>query len=141
MTAPMARTPARGAGRWARPLGVLAGAGAAFTYVGLVDPNHPGHYPVCPLYALTGVYCPGCGGLRCAHAVATGDLPAALHDNALAVAAFAACAVLWVRWVLRTRRGLPATVRISGHWGWAIGALVAVFTVARNLPFGGLLAP
>ncbi|WP_329458342.1 DUF2752 domain-containing protein [Streptomyces sp. NBC_01497] len=135
------RTPARPARRLAWPFALLAGAAAAFTYVGLIDPNHPGHYPVCPLYALTGVYCPGCGGLRCAHAVATGDLGTALHDNALAVVAFAVCAVLWVRWVWRARTGRPAGFSFGGHWGWILGGLVVAFTVARNLPFGSLLAP
>ncbi len=31
---------------------------AAFAYVGTVDPNAPGHYPVCPLLHYTGLYCP-----------------------------------------------------------------------------------
>ncbi|MCA1220343.1 DUF2752 domain-containing protein [Streptomyces sp. 8L] len=141
MAAPVTRTPARPARRLATPLGLLAGAAAAFTYVGLVNPNHPGHYPVCPLYALTGVYCPGCGGLRCAHAVATGDLATALHDNALAVAGFAVCAVLWVRWVWRVSTGRPAGIGVGAHWGWIVGGLAVAFTVVRNLPFGAMLAP
>ncbi|MCF3964089.1 DUF2752 domain-containing protein [Streptomyces fuscigenes] len=142
MVAPVTRPAAGPARRLAAPLGLLAGAVASFAYVGLVDPNHPGHYPVCPLYALTGVYCPGCGGLRCAHAVATGHLGTALQDNALAVVAFALCAVLWVRWVWRARAGRPApALRVQGSWGWVLGALVVAFTVARNLPFGAALAP
>ena len=50
--------------RLAAPAGVLAAVAAAFAYVGTVDPNEPGHYPVCPLLRFTGLYCPGCGGLR-----------------------------------------------------------------------------
>lgn len=133
-----AGTPLR---RLAKPLGALAGAAAAFTYVGLVDPNHPGHYPVCPLYALTGVYCPGCGGLRCAHAVAHGDLRTALSDNALAVVLFAGCAVFWVWWAVRASRGLSARITLSRPAWWAVCVVVGAFTVARNLPFGAALAP
>src|SRR3954454_6715325 len=75
-------------GRLAVPAGLLAAVAGAFAYVGTVDPNHPGHYPVCPLYRLTGIYCPGCGGLRSAHSFIHGDLLAALQDNALAVAGY-----------------------------------------------------
>jgi hypothetical protein len=135
------RPPAGAVRRLAAPLGLLAGAVAAFTYVGLVDPNHPGHYPVCPLYAVTGLYCPGCGGLRCAHAVATGDLGTALHDNALAVVGFAVCAVLWGHWVWRARTGRPAGIRVGAWWGWLAGALVVAFVVVRTLPFGTALIP
>ncbi|MER0479276.1 DUF2752 domain-containing protein [Streptomyces sp. Edi2] len=128
--------------RLAAPLGVLAAATAAFACLGIVDPNEPGHYPVCPLLHLTGLFCPACGGLRSAHAVAHGDLVAALGANALAVAGYAACAVFWARWAGRAVRGRPtAGPRPRAvHW-WALGGLLLVFTVVRNLPFGSGLAP
>ncbi|MFB7503929.1 DUF2752 domain-containing protein, partial [Streptomyces broussonetiae] len=88
--------------RLAVPGGLLAAVAGAFAYVGAVDPNEPGHYPVCPLYRLTGLYCPGCGGLRSAHAFVHGDLLTALRDNAPGVAGFLGFAVLWTVWVLRT---------------------------------------
>ncbi|MBP0459713.1 DUF2752 domain-containing protein [Streptomyces bomunensis] len=141
MAVPMTRMAVGPGRRLLAPVGALAGVGAAFTLVALVDPNHPGHYPVCPLYGFTGIYCPGCGGLRCAHAVASGKLGTALHDNALAVVGFAAFAVFWVYWVLRARKGLPTAVRLAPKWWWAIGVAAAAFTVVRNLPFGGFMAP
>lgn len=119
----------------------MAGVLAAFTYVGTVDPNEPGHYPVCPLLQLTGIYCPGCGGLRSAHAVATGDLAAAFGANAMAVVGYGVFAVLWAVWVVRAGRGIPVRITLKPvHW-WAIGAVAAVFSVVRNLPFGSALAP
>ncbi|MFJ2604499.1 DUF2752 domain-containing protein [Streptomyces sp. NPDC091279] len=129
------------ASRLGVPLGVLGAVGAAFAYVGTVDPNQPGHYPVCPLYQVTGLYCPGCGGLRSAHAVAHGDLLAALHDNAPAVLGYLAFAVLWTVWVVRTARGRPARLAPRPALLWTLGALLLVFTVVRNLPFGGWLHP
>jgi uncharacterized membrane protein len=117
------------------------GIAGAFTYVGLVDPNETGHYPVCPLYGITGVYCPGCGGLRSAHAVANGDFATAFGDNALAVVGYAIFAVVWVVWVVRAWKGLPVRVTLRPAWWWAFGAVVLVFSVARNLPFGSSLAP
>lgn len=93
------------AARLAVPAGLLAAVAAAFAYVTAVDPNEPGHYPVCPLFGLTGLYCPGCGGLRSAHAVAHGDLATALQANAPAVLGYAVFAVLWAVWVIRAARG------------------------------------
>ncbi|CAL9608871.1 hypothetical protein SUDANB105_05577 [Streptomyces sp. enrichment culture] len=132
-------TPA--AGRLAVPAGVLAAVAGAFAYVGAVDPNEPGHYPVCPLLRLTGLYCPGCGGLRSAHAVVHGDLAAALQANAVAVAGYALFAVAWTVWVVRAARGRPLRLDLRSAHLWAVGALVLVFTVVRNLPFGGWLHP
>lgn len=136
--------PASPARRLLGPAAALAGVAAAFTYVGLVDPNESGHYPVCPLFAVTGLYCPGCGGLRGAHAFAHGDLAAALGANALAVLGYAIAAVLWGLWTVRSvtstgKRSLPVP-RHPAFW-WGVGGAVVVFTVIRNLPFGSSLAP
>ncbi|MEU0243574.1 DUF2752 domain-containing protein [Streptomyces sp. NPDC006235] len=127
--------------RLAVPAGVLAAAAAAFAYVGAVDPNEPGHYPVCPLLRYTGLYCPGCGGLRSAHAFVHGDLPAALHANALAVLGYLAFAVLWTVWVVHAVRGRPLRIDPRPGLVWSLGVLLLVFTVVRNLPFGGWLHP
>ncbi|MGW2228938.1 DUF2752 domain-containing protein [Streptomyces formicae] len=123
------------------PAGVLASVVGAFAYVGAVDPNEPGHYPACPLLRLTGIYCPGCGGLRSAHAFVHGDFTAALGANAMAVAGYVLFAVLWTVWAIRTARGKPLRI----EWGpvqlWSVGALIALFTLVRNLPFGSWLHP
>ncbi|MEV6169876.1 DUF2752 domain-containing protein [Streptomyces sp. NPDC051954] len=129
-------------GRLAVPVGVLAAVAGAFAYVGTVDPNEPGHYPACPLLQYTGVYCPGCGGLRSAHAVVHGDFLAALQDNAVAVVGYALFAVVWTVWVVRAARGRrPLRIELGSAHLWAVGALLLVFTVVRNLPFGGWLHP
>ncbi|MCZ4121239.1 DUF2752 domain-containing protein [Streptomyces sp. H39-S7] len=127
--------------RAAVPLGVLAGVVSAFAYVASVDPNTPGHYPVCPLLAYTGIFCPGCGGLRSAHAFAHGDVGAALGLNALAVACYVLFAVVWTVWLSRTLRGRAFEIRLRPVYWWAVGAAVLFFGVARNLPFGSALAP
>lgn len=127
--------------RLAVPAGMLAAVVGAFAYVEAVDPNQPGHYPVCPLLRLTGVYCPGCGGLRSAHAFVHGDIAAALTDNALAVAGYVVFAAVWAFWVIRVARGRPARLDLGPVHLWSVGALVLVFTVVRNLPFGGWLHP
>ena len=144
-TTEAATVPVTGAGsvpgRLAVPAGLLAAVAGAFAYVGTVDPGRPGHYPPCPLYRWTGIYCPGCGGLRCAHAFVHGDLAGAFQDNAVAVLGFFAAAVLWTVWVVRAVRGRPPGMDIGRGQLWLLGTLVALFTVVRNLPSGGWLHP
>lgn len=127
--------------RLAVPAGVLAAVLGAFAYVGTVDPNQPGHYPVCPLLRYTGLYCPGCGGLRGAHALVHGDFATALTDNALAVVGYLVLGVVWIVWVVRSVRGRPLRIDLGPVHLWSVGALLLVFTVVRNLPFGGWLHP
>lgn len=127
--------------RLATPIGILAAVAGAFAYVGAVDPNESGHYPVCPLLKLTGVLCPGCGGLRSAHAFITGDLGAALEANAIATAGYFLFAAVWVLWLVRAWRGQPLRIGLAPVWWWGVGAVLLIFTVVRNLPFGSALAP
>ncbi|WP_308307499.1 DUF2752 domain-containing protein [Streptomyces sp. ISL-10] len=127
--------------RVAAPLAALGGVAAAFAYVGTIDPNEPGHYPVCPLLRFTGIYCPGCGGLRSAHAFIHGDLATALGANAAAVAGYAVFAVVWVVWLARSVQSRPLRIGLTPGWWWAVGSVLLAFSVVRNLPFGSALAP
>lgn len=136
--------PCGGAGRLraaAAPLGVLGAVAGAFGYVATVDPNTPGHYPVCPLLHFTGLYCPGCGGLRSAYAVAHGHLLTALGCNAVAVAGYVMFAALWVVWCGRAVRGRTFAPALPPRYAHAVWGLLLAFTVVRNLPFGAVLAP
>ena len=49
------------------------------------DPHVTHSWGVCPLYAVTGVYCPGCGGLRGVNDLTNGNLGAAASSNLLLV--------------------------------------------------------
>jgi hypothetical protein len=57
------------------------------------------------------------------------------------VVGYAAAAVLWVLWLSREVRGRPAGPRVPRALWWGVGAVVLLFTVVRNLPFGAFLAP
>ncbi len=135
--------------RVAAPVGALGVVAGALGYVGAVDPNRPGRYPACPVAAFTGLSCPGCGGLRSAHALAHGDLAAALGANALAVAGLAALAVALLTWLLRAALGRPAEragarrrrTPTAAAVLLAAALIVAAFTLLRNLPMGAALAP
>ncbi|MGW3464165.1 hypothetical protein ACWDE9_33280, partial [Streptomyces olivaceoviridis] len=58
-----------------------------------------------------------------------------------AVAAYLGFAVLWTVWVVRAARGRPPRIDLGPAPLWAAGVLLLVFTVVRNLPFGGWLHP
>ena len=118
---------------------VLGGLG----YLAAVDPNAPGHYPLCPTRALFGVDCPGCGALRGTHDLVTGDLAGALDHNVLLIVFLPLAVVLWVRWLMRAWTGqTPAVSRAvqQRRTTVLITVLVAVlaFGVIRNfVPYLG----
>ncbi|MFE0103891.1 DUF2752 domain-containing protein [Streptomyces sp. NPDC059009] len=133
--------PGSAARRLLVPVALLGSVGAAFAYVGAVDPNEPGHYPVCPLLQYTGLYCPGCGGLRSAHAFIRGDFTTALGANALAVVGYLVFAVVWLLWAVSAARGRKLRIEFGSAHVWVVGVLIAGFTVVRNLPVGAWLHP
>lgn len=106
------------------------------------DPSVAGHYPACPVLAVTGHYCPGCGALRGLEAMTEGDVAGMVGRNLLLVAGIVLLAWAWLAWTGR-RTGwwrfppLPASARLD----WALLGVVVAFTVARNLPWGAALAP
>ena len=62
--------------------GILTVTAGAFV-VGYFNPTTAGFFPVCPLHAMTGLNCPGCGLTRGFHAFLNGDVLGALRFNAL----------------------------------------------------------
>ena len=129
--------------RMVAPLVLVGGLAVSTVYIALVDPNEPGHYPLCPTKALAGLDCPGCGGLRATHDLANGDIMGAFGHNALWVIAvpfvlFLLGRTLYFAWT--GKRPAPTPER-TARWSMiALTALVVIFTVLRNLPFGAFLA-
>lgn len=110
--------------------------------VHLRDPHVSGSWGFCPLLLTTGLYCPGCGGLRAVHDLTHLDLGAAASSNLLFVASIPLLVGLWALWAIRAWTGRP-----NRPWRGTTPTLAAaltiglVFTVARNLAFGSWLAP
>jgi hypothetical protein len=106
------------------------------------DPHVSHSWGVCPLYALTGIYCPGCGGLRGVNDLTHGHAAQAASSNLLLVLALPFAAVFFVRWTYGawTGRDVRAVPALPRSVTTTLLVLVVVFTVARNLP-GSWLAP
>ena len=124
------------------PALTIGGLGLATLALHLRDPHQHGSWGLCPSAAL-GVYCPGCGGLRAVNDLTNGQVGAAASSNLLLFVAIPVLVFLLGRWALDAWTG-----RVRDHDTrlamWLTGAalvLMAVFTVARNLPFGDWLAP
>ncbi len=127
--------------RW--PVAVGAGGAAAFIALRLRDPHVGGSWGFCPFQQMTGLPCPGCGGLRAVNDLTHGNVVAAVSSNALVVALVAVLIVAWLAWMVRTalRTDAGPMIQLGHRTGIAVIALIAMFGVVRNLPFGAWLAP
>jgi Protein of unknown function (DUF2752) len=96
--------------------------------------------PLCPFHAVTGWWCPLCGGLRAAQALSHGKVAAALHDNVVLVAALPLLALFWLDWLLRARADRPPRA-LSRAAGVTVVVALVGFTIVRNLPWAGALRP
>jgi hypothetical protein len=115
---------------------------AAAALVHFHDPHVQGSYGVCPFYALTGWWCPGCGGLRAMHNLTEGRILDAVHSNAFLLPLVLGFTLWWGDWMVRRRRGRPGRSFTMSRTTLAIVlTLLAVFTVLRNTPWGAWLAP
>lgn len=114
------------------PLLVGVALAAATALVAIRDP-HQGGYPLCPVLAVTGFACAGCGGLRAAHDLATLDVAGAWSMNPMATIALPLLALAWLVWLIRAVRRLPP-VRVPVWVGVASLTAVLAFSVLRNVP-------
>ncbi|RSM77400.1 hypothetical protein DL991_19940 [Amycolatopsis sp. WAC 01375] len=133
--------PARGFKARARalgpPLAIAAGAGLGCVVLWLGDPTTPGGpLPVCPTKSLLGIACPGCGGMRMVYSALHGDIPAALHYNAVSFVVVLLLVWSTAAWAVGRLRGRAVNSWL--HWRWtplAFGVVFVVWFIIRNLPF------
>jgi hypothetical protein len=112
-------------------------AGSAFAIlIHIVDPQETTSFPVCPFFAMTGLYCPGCGTLRCLHALLNADLRSAVDHNVLTVLLLPTVLVAWLSVGFSGIRGRPPPQPWSApRWiGWVVAGALGLFWILRNVP-------
>ena len=124
-----------------RPRRALTGVFIAVTLMlaGLIffffDPVRSSFYPACQFHKLTGLNCPGCGGLRALHYLTHGDFLTAFRCNPLFIALLPFIAFLSLRWFKYGRRAFEAnSIFFQPVTLWTLLAVTLVFTILRNLP-------
>ncbi len=98
--------------------------------------------PGCPMYALTGLYCPGCGSTRCLYSLVHFDLPGALAMNPLLVLSLPLLLLMLLHNAGVTVPGTQPLIRLLANpLFWLV--LLVGYAVLRNLPWFPftLLAP
>ena len=111
---------------------VAAVAIALLLFYALVDVDS-GLMPRCPIKALTGFECPGCGSQRMIHALLHGDFAGAWRQNPFLIVMIpvmlaALVAELWRKRFPRLNRVIlsPASIAV-------IIAATAIWTICRNI--------
>jgi hypothetical protein len=113
---------------------ILAG-GAAAAAVGFFNPVTAGFFPVCPLYAVTGIYCPGCGLTRGFHALFHGDILSALHFNAMLPFYAFLLGYVFISTLLIAVRGRGLSYKVFRPWLlYGFLAVSLTYMVLRNIP-------
>lgn len=117
--------------RWWAALALAGTLGLG--YLAVANPHDPA-VPMlkCPTKLVTGLDCPGCGGLRMTHDLLHGDLVSAAHSNVFLLGMIPVVAVLLWRYGRARWRGQP--LRVPSAAGYALIAVALVFMVVRNLP-------
>lgn len=112
----------------------LVGGTVATLTLFFCDPARMAIYPVCMFHRLTGLECPGCGGLRAMHQLLHGHLVAAFHLNAFLVLSLPLVAGWGLQMIWCEIKGRqPMTIRPA--WVWVYLAAWFAFGVLRDLPF------
>ncbi|GAB3065588.1 DUF2752 domain-containing protein [Stenotrophomonas tumulicola] len=126
--------------RWL-PLGAAAALAAGATLVlRNVSPYASGSpLPSCPLYALTGLYCPGCGSTRCLHSLVHFDLAGAMAMNPLLVISLPFLLLMLLYGAGVRLRALDPLMRVLANpMFWLV--LLVGYALLRNLPWAPFTA-
>ena len=97
----------------------------------------------CPLYAVTGILCPGCGTFRAIGALVQAAVWQAVRYNALAVVLLPALVLLCIRDTIRYVRAAPHVPISRPEKIFVVGVVVVsvLYAAMRNLPFFDVLRP
>lgn len=128
---PIASAPYARRSLWRAILQIGLPAAVAGVLFALDPATHGWLFPRCPVHALSGLCCPGCGVTRALHELLHGHVVAAFFLNPLAVlllpALLAHKVCAW--WI-----GRRPPVLQQRRLGWFLLTLVVAFGIMRNVP-------
>jgi hypothetical protein len=122
-------------------IGVLAFFGMLALYI-FWNPSETNIFPKCPVYATTGIYCPGCGSQRATHKILNGEIIEGLRHNYMI--ALLAIVILYQGFIYVMNDVLGKNITNLLHKSkvtFSILILVILFWVFRNIdafPFSEL---
>ena len=130
------RLPEGAGGHWRRWVWLALGVALMALLVVLFwfNPARHSFYPFCAFHRMTGMQCPGCGGLRAAHHLLHGEVVTAFRFNQLVVLAAPFAVWFTLRRLLRGPRAGKLSHRAQARWAWLAFGVLVVFWVVRNLP-------
>lgn len=113
-------------------LAVVSGAGVVWYF----NPSNVNFLPVCPLYSMTGIACPGCGLTRGFHALFHGDILTALDYNAMLPIFSLFLGYFFLSMFLVAVRGRGLSMNyLKPQFVWTFAILTLGFAILRNLPY------
>ena len=98
-----------------------------------------GFFPPCPIFAVTGFYCSGCGSLRAIHHLLHGDFVRAWFFNPILLCGIPIVLAGVIAELFSFRRF--ALTRIRPVFLWVLLSLILAFGVLRNIPAFDYLQP
>lgn len=119
---------------------LLAGLGAGTMAGGVAlmasfDPARSSLFPVCPLFALTGFACPGCGLTRGFHSLFNGDIIPAIDFNAMIPFWLVIFSWVFLSLALTAVRGRGLAMwPTSPKFLWVFMVVLFGFGILRNVP-------
>lgn len=125
------------------PVAVGAGGLALVAALAVRDPHVPGAWGTCIFFDATGLWCPGCGGLRAVNDLVHLDVAGALSSNAMGVVLIGLLAAWWGLWAWSAASGrtLPWERWVTPARAYLGLGVVLAFSVLRNLPGFEALGP
>lgn len=101
-----------------------------------VNPMEAHWMPHCPVYTVTGTYCPGCGSTRALYALAHGQFFQAFDHNPLMIILlpFVTYGLLSRARVLMFGKTLPGP-NLPPWSLWTLFGIIVAYWIARNLPW------
>ncbi len=100
------------------------------------DPIHNILFPKCPLYATTGIYCPGCGSQRATHALLHMDIPGVFSSNLLFLPAIILVIWHYFTQIFNYFFGTHLqSILDKSKAPWVIFIIVLLFFILRNIPY------